>query len=60
MTARKFLRWVIATDAKGLKAPGEPWTRSQIRTVIRAATEEVSGAKDFSDDEGFVRDIGID
>jgi hypothetical protein len=51
-------RWTIAHVAKELKRPGEPWTRSEIRSVVRAVVTDVTGVEDFEDDHDFVHDIG--
>jgi hypothetical protein len=59
-TVADVARWVVCSSPKELKAANEPWTRSEIRTVVRTVVTEVCGAKDFSDDADFVYDIGID
>jgi hypothetical protein len=58
-TVGDLTQWTIACAAKDLKRPGEPWTRSEIRTVVRAAVAEGTGVKDFGDDDDFVYDIGV-
>ena len=45
--------------ARTLKQPDAPWTRSQIREVVRIGVTEICGARDFSDDDGFIEDIGV-
>lgn len=52
--------WVVANVAKDLKRPEEPWTRKEVREVVRAVVVEQTGVKDFGDDADFIRDIGID
>jgi hypothetical protein len=59
-TVADVVRSVVSSSAKSLKAPDEPWTRHEIRTVVRTVVTEVCGAKDFSDDDDFVHDIGVD
>ena len=38
----------------------ERWTRSLVRFGVRASVAEVTGVTDFSDDDRFVEDIGMD
>ncbi len=59
-TVADVARWVVCSSPKALKAANEPWTRNEIRTVVRTVVTEVCGAKDFSDNADFVYDIGID
>ena len=60
LTVSDLTRWAITHAAKDLKRPGEPWTRSEIRTVVRAVVIDVAGVEDFKDDHDFIHDIGID
>lgn len=53
-------RWMVTHAAKDLKSPGEPWTRAEIRHVVRAVVTEVTCVEDYEDDDDFVYDIGID
>jgi hypothetical protein len=59
-TVADLTRWAVTHAAKDLKRPGEPWTRSEIRSVVRAVVTEVTGVEDFEDDHDFIHDIGID
>lgn len=59
-TVGDLMRWMITHAAKNLKQPGEPWTRSEVRSVVRAVVTDAIGAKDFADDDDFVHDIGLD
>lgn len=59
-TVADVARSVVSNSPSALKTPNEPWTRNEIRTVIRTVVTEVCGAKDFSDDDDFIHDIGID
>jgi hypothetical protein len=59
-TVGDLTRWIVAHAAKDLKRPGEPWTRSEIRSVVRAVVTDVTGVEDFEDDHDFIHDIGID
>ena len=52
--------WAVANEAKALKRPGETWTRSEVREVVRAVVMEQTGVNDFGDEADFIRDIGID
>ena len=58
-TVGDLTRWTVTHAAKDLKHPGEPWTRSEIRSVVRAVVTDVTGVEDFEDDDDFIRDIGI-
>jgi len=54
---------VIETVARGaiaLNDPGGVWTRSQLREIVRSSVTFVTGVKDFSDDDHYVKEIGID
>ncbi len=59
-TVADLARWTVLHAATELKRPGEPWTRSQIRTVVRAAVTDITGLENFSDDDEFIRDLGLD
>jgi len=52
--------WAVVHATKELKGPGESWTRSEIRNVVHAVVADVTGAKEFDDDDDFIHDIGID
>lgn len=52
--------WVVARTAKVLKDADAPWSRSQIRDVVRAVVTDVSGTRDYSDDDDFFKAIGLD
>jgi hypothetical protein len=58
-TVRDVTRWTVTHAAKELKQPGESWTRSEIRNVVRAVVTDVTGVEDFKDDDDFIHDIGI-
>jgi hypothetical protein len=59
-TIADFTKWVVLHAAHRLKRPDEPWSYGEIRYIVRAVVEDVTGTKDFADDADFVRDIGID
>lgn len=59
-TVADVARSVVCISPKSLKTPNEPWTRNEIRIVVRTVVTEVCGAKGFSDDDDFIYDIGID
>jgi hypothetical protein len=59
-TVADVVHWVICHSAKALKAQNEPWTRSEVRAVVRTVVTDVCGATKFSDDDDFIYDIGID
>jgi hypothetical protein len=43
-----------------LRLPGHGWSKAQVREVVRAITCVQQGIGKFSDDAGFVKDLGID
>jgi hypothetical protein len=59
-TVGDLARWTVAYATKEFKPPSEPWTPSEIRTVVRAVVTEVTGVEDFKDDHDFIQDIGVD
>ena len=50
----------VAYSAHSLKRPDEPWTREEVRQVVRAGVREISGLTEFADDAEIVRELGID
>ena len=36
------------------------WTRDEVRELVRQTIIEQIGVKEFSDDDEFVRDLGVD
>ena len=61
-TVGDFALWAVATSPSSLKPVAEPWTRAEIRRIVRAVVAETAGIADeaFSDDDDFVEDIGLD
>src|SRR5882724_5513737 len=55
-TVGDLTHWAVVHATKELKRPGESWTRSEIRDVVRAVVADVLGAKAFDDDDDFVHD----
>ncbi len=41
------------------RQPSEPWTRAQVRSLVRRLIVEQLGIKTFSDDDDFVRDLRV-
>ena len=58
-TVADLSHWMVSHFPRELKAPGERWTRAEVRTVIRTVFTEQQGIRDFSDDAEFVRDLGL-
>jgi hypothetical protein len=50
----------LAYSAHSLRPPRAPWTRAEVRQVIRAGIREIAGLTDYSDDAEIVRELGID
>jgi hypothetical protein len=51
---------LVARRSSRLVQPSERWTRQQLRAVVRTSVDYVAGVKEFSDDDEFVGDMGID
>ena len=50
----------MAHHLRALLRPSEAWTRELVRCGVRYGVVEVVGARDFSDEDHFIKDIGID
>jgi len=59
-TVADLTLWAVVHATKELKGTGESWTRSEIRNVVRAVVVDVTGTREFDDDDDFIHDIGID
>ena len=59
-TVGDLSRWAVIHSAKDLKRPGEPWTRSEIRSVVRAVVKDITGVANFADDHDYIHDIRLD
>ena len=57
---REIVECVCASHLHHLKLEDEPWTEDWIRFGVRAVVGDVVGVNDFSDDDRFIEDIGID
>lgn len=51
---------VSGKAARLAKRPKQQWKRSEVREVVRQIIREQIGVQDFSDDDHFIRDLGID
>jgi hypothetical protein len=58
-TVADVARWIVCSYPKSLKSANEPWTRNEIRTVVRTVVTEQSGVTNFSDDDDFIYDLGL-
>ncbi|MCP5556404.1 MAG: hypothetical protein H7A55_01505 [Verrucomicrobiaceae bacterium] len=59
-TVRDAVQQLVARHLRLLIKPSETWTRSLVRYGVRCGVIEVVGKRDFSDDDRFIEDIGID
>ena len=59
-TVGELTRWAVIHAAKDLKAENEPWTRAEIRAVVRSVVTDVVGLKEFGDDDDFIKDMRVD
>ena len=51
----------LATQQPNLfRRADEPWTRPQVRSLVREIIIEQLGIPEFSDDDEFVRDLRVD
>jgi hypothetical protein len=58
-TVAGLAHWTTAHAARHLKAPGELWSRAEIRTVVRAVVTDVTSVQRFGDDDDFFHVIGV-
>ena len=60
-TPGKAIDWIFATlNAQSGAQSAHTWTRDRVREVVRRLTKDQSGLEEFSDDDEFVRDMGLD
>lgn len=59
-TVGDLTHWAVANAASVIKGPGKKWSYQEVRSVVHAVLREVSGVGDFTDDDDFIRDLGID
>lgn len=59
-TLSDFTRWTVTHAAKDVKPLGEAWTRTEIRTVVRAGIMDIIGEDDFADDDDYIDDLRLD
>ena len=53
--------WIVCNHPKAIFKPGEGWSRSQVRQVVRAVVVAHIGVPlDYSDDADFVQELGVD
>jgi len=57
---RDLLLDLLTSGIRHLRPPNGQWTRSLVRTCVRASVIRFVGRKRFSDDAHFVKDIGLD
>ncbi len=54
ITVEEVTYMLLARNARTLRKSDEPWTRSQIRCVVRATVSDTTRARNFKDEERFV------
>ena len=60
-TPGKAIDWISDTlNAQSGGQSAETWTRDRVREAVRRLTKDQSGLEEFSDDDEFVRDMGLD
>lgn len=60
ITVRDLVTWSVAHCPQDLVGEDERWTTRQVRAVVRAVVQDVTGLEQFADHDEFVRDLGID
>lgn len=58
-TVGELTRWTVIYASKDLKPAGEPWSRAEIRNIVRAVVADVTGLENFGDDDDFIKDMRI-
>lgn len=51
-------RWSVANAPHSLRDANAPWTRGEVRQVVRAVVSEVLNLRRFKDTADFYRDLG--
>jgi hypothetical protein len=59
ITVQDLVDWLTAHYPSYFFEPEEYWTHQQIRTVARSVIKDVVGTSDFTDDDDFVKEIGV-
>jgi hypothetical protein len=59
ITVQDLVDWLTAHYPSYFISPDERWTHQQIRTVVRAVIKDVVGTSGFTDDNDFVKEIGV-
>jgi hypothetical protein len=59
-TVADLTRWTVIHASKTLKPASEPWTRAEIRSIVRAVVTDATGIDKFGDDDDFIHVMGID
>lgn len=58
-TMASLANWVVCHAATELKPAGEPWTRQEIRHIVRETVADVAGTRKFEDTDDFIYDLGF-
>ena len=51
-------RWAVAYSPDSLRDTGAPWTRGEVRQVVRAVASDVLNLRRVKDTDDFYRDLG--
>jgi acyl carrier protein len=52
--------WLARHQVRALMSAGEPLSRAHVRAIVRTNITDTLGIIQFSDDDDFVRDLGLD
>jgi hypothetical protein len=59
-TVGELTLWTVINVPRDLKPVGEPWSRSEVRCIVRAVVADTTGLDEFGDDDDFIKDMGLD
>ena len=59
-TVGEFAVHLAARQPVSFRQSDAPWTRAQVRSLVRLLIVEQLGIKEFHDDDDFVRDLRVD
>lgn len=58
-TVGQLANSLAAGQPSSFRGPVRPWTRAQVRSLVRLLIVEQLGIKNFRDDDEFVRDLRV-
>ena len=58
-TVRDLAEHIATYKPHSLKEPERHWSRAEIAAVVRTSITKQLGVKDFSEDDEFIKDLGM-